>query len=87
MRKIDMRCYDTFWAFLVFFVCGGIAVVLPSRLRDGQVLIRSKIPFGKLVPFGSIMQKDWYVTLIRVEGILAVAFSLFLLLWHLRHCV
>jgi hypothetical protein len=82
-----MRCFDTLWGFVVFFVFGSMAAVFPSKLRDAQVFIRSKIPFGDLVPFAGTMQKDWYVTLIRVQGLLAVGFSLFLLHWYLRHCI
>jgi hypothetical protein len=82
-----MRCSDTLLGFAIFFVFGCVAALAPGKLRDVQVFIRSKIPFGNSVPFGWTMQKGWYLTLIRVQGGFFIAFALFLLLWHLRHCV
>jgi hypothetical protein len=32
------------------------------------------------------VEAGWYVALVRVQGLLLVAFSLFLLQWFLRHC-
>jgi hypothetical protein len=81
-----MRCSDTVLAFAVFFIFGSIVAVWPAGFRDMQVFVRSRVPWGNRVPFGSIMQKSWYLKLIRVEGILLMVFGLFLLQWHLRHC-
>jgi hypothetical protein len=82
-----MHCFDTFWGFVLFCIIGLLLVLFPRKARDAQAFLRSKIPFGNLVPFGSMMQKDWSVTLVRIQGIFFMALSLFLLQWHLTHCI
>jgi hypothetical protein len=81
-----MRCFDTFWGFVTFFIFGGLLAAFPRKTRDAQVFINSKLPFGGFDPF-KIMGASWYVGLVRVQGLLLVALSLFLLQWSLRHCI
>ena len=81
-----MRCFDTFWGFVIFFTFGVLLMAFPHRARALQIFVRSKIPFGNSVPFGSTMRKEWSITLIRLQGIFFVGFSVFLLQWYLRHC-
>jgi hypothetical protein len=82
-----MHCFDTFCGFVTFFSIGVMLVLFPRKARDMQAFIRSKIPLGNSVPFGSILQKGWSVTIVRWQGILFVLFSLFLLQWYLRSCI
>jgi hypothetical protein len=82
---LGMRCFDTFWGFVAFFIFGSLIAIFPRKLRDAQVFMNSKLPFGGLDPF-KIMEAGWYAALVRVQGLLLVAFSLFLLQWFLRHC-
>jgi hypothetical protein len=81
-----MRCFDTFWGFVTFFIFGVLVAAFPRKIRDAQVFVHSKIPFGGFDPF-KIMEATWYVALVRVQGLLSVAFSLFLLQWCVRHCI
>jgi hypothetical protein len=87
MRRKLMRCFDTLSGFVVFFVIGLLLTLLPRKARDAQAFIRSKIPYGHLVPLGWTMKRDWSVTVVRVQGMFFLAFSLFLLGWYLTHCV
>ena len=81
-----MRCSDTVLAFLVFFVFGGVHAIWPRKLIALQVAVEKWIPLPDFLLYRGWINKPWFVTLVRIQGLAVMGFGLFLLQWHLRHC-
>jgi hypothetical protein len=81
-----MRCSDTLLAFVTFFAFGVVLAVLPSKIRDIELSIRSWIPLGNFFMSNWVKSKG-YIRLIRIQGIIIMGLGLFFLQWHLRRCM